>query len=171
MSGAEVPPYRRAVGYALAGAAFAFLAAYVRLRVPFGGTDVDQIWAAARVLLDGGDPYTMIGPGRPVGFQYPFFYPLTAAILGLPLAPLSLPAARVLFLIVSGGGMGYAIGRYRPWLWPAFLGIPFFMVARNGQWAALFTAALIVPWLGAVVAAKPNVALAIIAGSRDRKPP
>lgn len=158
---------RRALGYALAGATLAFLAANVRLHVPFGNTDVDQIWAAARVLLDGRDPYAMIGPGRPVRFQYPFYYPLTAAILGLPLGLLPLEAARAFFMIVSGGLMGYAVGRYRPWLWPAFLSIPFFIVARNGQWAALFTAALILPWLGAVVAAKPNIALAIAAGSRD----
>ncbi len=163
----RLTPGRRAVLLPLAGAAIALAAANTRLTAPFGATDFDQVRAAARVVLDGGDPYAEIGPDRRIPFPYPFYYPLTAAVLGTPFAAFSLETARVLFVAASGGILGYAIARQRPWLWPLFLGVPFFMTARNGQWAALFTATLLLPGLGPVLAAKPNIGLAILMGSRS----
>jgi hypothetical protein len=159
----------RGVGYAAFAAALGYYCTSVRSGIPFGNTDFDQIWAAARVLLDGGDAYAMIGPGKPVRFAYPFFYPLPAAIIGLPLAPLTVMDARLAFMAVTGGLLGYAIGRYRPWLWPALFSIPYFIIARNVQWGALLTAALIMPWLGPFAAGKLNIALAILAGQRTRR--
>src|SRR5262245_17262251 len=113
----------RGIGYAAFAAALGYYCTSVRAGIPFGNTDFDQICAAARVLLDGGDPYAMIGPGRPVRFTYPFFYPLPAAIIGLPLAHLTVIDARLAFMAITGGLLGYAIGRYRPWLWPALFSI------------------------------------------------
>ena len=55
---------------------------------------MDQIWFAARALFAGQDPYVVIGPGRVFSFPWPFYYPLTAAVLGLPLALLPLTLAR-----------------------------------------------------------------------------
>jgi hypothetical protein len=156
----------RGIGYAVFAAALGYYCTSVRSGVPFGSTDFDQVWAAARVLLEGGDPYAMIGPGRPFRFAYPFFYPLPAALIGLPLASLTIMDARGAFSVVTGALLGYAIGRYRPWLWPALLSIPYFIIARNVQWGALLTAALIMPWLSPLAAGKPNIGLAILAGQR-----
>ena len=159
----------RGIGYAVFAATLGCFCTSVRSGVPFGSTDFDQVWAAARVLLDGGDPYAMIGPGRPVRFAYPFFYPLPAAIIGLPFASLTVMDARLAFMAVSGALLGYAIGRHRPWLWPALLSLPYFIIARNVQWGALLTAALILPWLGLFAAGKPNIGLAVLAGQSTRR--
>ena len=42
--------------------------------------DFDQSWAAARVLFAGGNPYESIGPGKPYGWPWPYYYPLPAAL-------------------------------------------------------------------------------------------
>jgi hypothetical protein len=76
-------------------------------------------------------------------------------------------SARLVFVMVSGATFGYAIGRHRPHLWPVFLSLPFLLVAQLCQWAGLLCAALLVPGLGWLVAAKPNLGAAVLAGSRD----
>jgi hypothetical protein len=96
------------------------------------------------------------------------YYPLTGALAVLPLAWLDYSWARLAFVAVGGGAFGYAVGRYRPWLWPVFLGLPFILFASGAQWSALLSAALLLPWLGPLAAAKPNLGLAVLAGARSR---
>jgi hypothetical protein len=102
-------------------------------------------------------------------FQFQLFYPLTTVLVSTPFALLDLRGARLLFVALGGGIFGYAIGRWKPWLWPTFLGIPFILVAFNAQWAGLLTAALLLPWLGPLAAAKPNIGLPILLGARSRR--
>lgn len=157
----------RGLGYAAIGGC---LAAYILLaftqKKPLGGTDFDQAWYAARWLLDGEDPYKKVVPPL---FDFHLFYPLTAVLVSTPFALLDLPEARLLFVTLNGGIFGYAIGRWKPWLWPTFLGLPFILVASNAQWAGLLTAALFLPWLGPLAAAKPNIGLPILLGARSRR--
>src|SRR3982750_3439685 len=47
--------------------------------------DLDQVLSGARALLGGQDPY---GQAERARFFYPQFYPLTALLLLVPLAPL-----------------------------------------------------------------------------------
>jgi len=129
---------------------------------------MDQVWYAARALLAGQDPYQVIGPGRADPLPWPFYYPLTAALLGLPLALLPLPLARIAFVGLGGGLVGYVIARHRPQLWPLAFAQPFGNAASTGQWSLFLAASLTLPWLGPVAAAKPNVALALLAGARSR---
>ena len=39
----------------------------------------------------------------------------------------------------------------------------------GGQWSAILSAALLLPWLGPVAAAKPNLGAAILAGTRSKR--
>lgn len=150
-------------GYAMLGAIWALI-----LVAP-GRTDMDQIWYAARALLAGQDPYSIIGPGRAYDFPWPFYYPLTAALLGLPLALLPLPFARTAFVALGGALIGYVIARFRPQLWPLAFAQPFGNAASTGQWSLYLTASMVLPWLGPIAAAKPNVALALLAGARSKR--
>lgn len=157
----------RAAAYAAAGAG---LAAFILLEFnqsrPLGGIDFDQVWWAARCIITGQDAYEVVRPPR---FYFPLYYPLTSAVLTLPVAVFQYRIARLLFVVLCGGLYGYAIGRHRPWLWPSFLGLPFILFATGGQWSAILSAALLLPWLGPVAAAKPNLGAAILAGTRSKR--
>lgn len=157
---------RRGIVFAALGAAFAasLLIALNQSR-PLGAIDFDQVWWAARSVLIGADPYEVVRPPR---HYFPLYYPLTTAIAALPIALPDYRAARLLFVALSGAAFGYAIGRHRPWLWPSFLSMPFILFASGGQWSALLGAALLLPWLGPLAAAKPSLGLALLAGARSR---
>ncbi len=134
-----------------------------------GLMDLDQIWLAGHALRSGADTYQAIGPGARYEFPWPFYYPLTAGLLGVPLSYLPLVAARVLVTLTGGAVLGFAIGRTRPYLWPLLLSWPFISAARVGQWSPYFTAALLLPALGVVAAIKPNLAGMLLAGARTRQ--
>ncbi len=151
----------------------AALASWVAVRwyvsVPLGtpGPDIDQAWAAAGAVLRGQDAYGAVGLSS--GFAFPLYYPLTTAVISLPLALLPIEAARLVFVAGTAGLLGFSIGKYRPELWPMLLSIPFLIALRSAQWTPLLTAGMIVPALGWLGAAKPNLAVAMLAGSRSRR--
>jgi hypothetical protein len=152
-----------ALGYAVVGAIWALI-----LLAP-GRTDFDQIWYAARAVLSGQDPYQLIGPGRASEFPWPFYYPLTAAVLGVPFSALPLSDARHVFVAMGGALIGYIIARHRPQLWPLAFAQPFGNAASTAQWSLFLAGSLVLPWAGIVAAAKPNVGLALLAGARSRR--
>ena len=43
-------------------------------------SDFDQVWAGARALWEGKDPYAVVGPGREFGWNWPLYYPLPALV-------------------------------------------------------------------------------------------
>src|SRR5262245_18177147 len=61
-------------------------------------SDFTQPRMAARVLLDGGNPYDEIGPGRPVAHPYRLVYPMPSAIVAIPFAFVSQRVADALFM-------------------------------------------------------------------------
>ncbi len=151
----------------------ALLGAFIAVRTFWGsplwtpGPDIDQAWFSARSILHGRDPYALVGPEH--GNAFRLFYPLTVAVIALPLAPLPLDPARLLFVTATAGLLGYAFGKHRPELWPTFLGIPFVIACRSAQWSPLLTSAMLLPALGFVAAAKPTLGTAMLAGSRSRR--
>lgn len=156
--------------YGIVGAMFALVcASTARLTDVPATSDMDQLWLAARALLAGQDPYQVIGPGKPYFYGWPLYYPLTAAVLWLPLGLMSISAARVIFVGLGGGLLGYLIGSQRPSIWPIFLSQPFRHAALATQWSPYLAATLLLPSLSWIAAAKPNVALALLAGTRSRK--
>lgn len=155
----------------LAGACLALLAMIRTVQSPPGMMDLDQLWQAGQALRAGLDPYEVVGPGKAYDFRWPFYYPFTGALLGVPLSFLPLPAVRVCIVMLGGALFGYAIGRVRPELWPLLLSWPFLSASRVGQWSPYFAAALLIPAVGVVGVLKPNLSVVLVAGARDRKLP
>jgi hypothetical protein len=137
-------------------------------------SDIDQVWYAARALLDGRDPYTAVMADPPFAdnnrFGFAFYYPLPAALLVLPLAKFPIEVTRVVMAAGAGGLLAYLVARWRPVLLaPFFLSRAYYLNVHYVQWTTLATCALFLPWLGVVFAAKPNVGAALIPGYQTRR--
>jgi hypothetical protein len=148
-----------------------FLAAAITFRFgrmfPGAVTDFDQIWFAGGALLHGRDPYPLIGPGREFDYQFPFYYPLPAAVIVAPLALLPLLAARMVMVGASAAALAFVSTRDSYHRLPAFLSVAFMINVKIVQWPPLLACALFAPWFGLFLAAKPNLGLAVLAGSRS----
>ncbi|HEY8258576.1 MAG TPA: hypothetical protein VIG08_13050 [Gemmatimonadales bacterium] len=150
---------------ALVGVNMAWMYAHWPLGKP--GPDIDQAWWMARQILAGENPYAADRVARV--FATLIYYPMTAAVVSLPLAPLDPTPMRFVFVIGSAGLFGYAIGRMKPYLWPAFLGMPFLISLGSAQWAPLLVTGMLwssLGWLGCV---KPNLGVVMLAGARSRR--
>jgi hypothetical protein len=93
--------------------------------------------------------------------DFPFFYPLTASVVVLPLAWLPELPATFVFVWVSTALLAYAVTRDGWYRLPMFLSSAFVIAARRGQWSPLLSAAYCLPWLAWVLPAKPNIGLAV----------
>lgn len=167
---AERPLARRsALWVALAIAIVAGLSVFLFLSRPDAQSDFFHYWSAARTLVSGGDPYTVIavGPANPGGD--PTLYPLPALLFLVPVAGLALPVAGALFFGVSCGLAAWGVARTGADRLPLFLSAPFLLALSLGQWSPLLIAATLSPWMGVFVAAKPNVGLASFAASPSWK--
>lgn len=163
--GAPPRGQRLALAVSLGVAAAAYVWLYGAFN-PQHTSDFDQVWAAARALSSGENPYEVIGYAKPRFYwPWPFYYPLPAVLLAWPLGVLPVLAARAVFTGAGTGLLAWALTRDGWFRWPAFLSIPFFVSLELAQWAPLMTAALLLPWLSWAGAAKPNWGLAILAGA------
>jgi hypothetical protein len=117
-----------------------------------GFSDFDYIWTAARDVRHGTDPYVAVHPEH----IWPFFYPLPAALIGLPFAALSESAAAALWSALSFGLLTFGLTR-RAW-WPliGLASLPCVEAAQIAQWSPLLTAMVLYPALGWLVVAKPT---------------
>ena len=147
------------------GALFAALTyALLRARGPqVQGADFTYTWAAARALLHGQNPYAVVG-GANVPFGGRFNYPLTAALMSVPLAWASAAFGAIVMVGASAACCAYAITRRSLWPLLMFASGQAFMVASSAQWSfwCLF-AACCAPVLGLIAGVKPNVAFAALA--------
>ncbi|HJU72780.1 MAG TPA: hypothetical protein VJ717_03470 [Gemmatimonadaceae bacterium] len=160
MNAAPAPSRSRRLAVAFAvgilGAAFAL---WLRLSGRSDFSDFDQLWLAARALLDGSDPYAAVR----AQWVWPLYYPLPAVLCAIPFAPLPVEWAHGVFAGVVAALFAYAITADGFFRLPAILAYAFVYALQQGQWSPLLTAAAILPWLGFVFAAKPTIALAMIA--------
>lgn len=124
-------------------------------------SDFDQVWAGARALWEGKDPYTVVGPGREFGWRWPLYYPLPALIMVAPLGLLPVIAARATFAAITSGLLAWAVTRDGWSRLPIFLSVSFMVTIELGQWSALYAAAFFIPWLGVFGIAKPNFGVAL----------
>jgi len=129
--------------------------------------DFDHVWFAARSILEGRDPYQLIGPGREYNWPWAFYYPLTAPTSILPLGLLPLAAARILYVAVPAGLLAFLLTRNGFNKLPLFASGAFLISVKTAQWGPLMMCSLLLPWLGFFCAAKPNLALGILAGTRS----
>ena len=156
-------PYRRGQLWQgiTAGALAAAFTLWLGWKFPGIPRDFDQFWFAARAVLRGDNPYDLIGPGRLFVWPWPFVYPLTAAVLAMPLAPFHVLAARCLFVGVSVGLLAFAMPTRL--LAPMLVSQPFVNALWNAQWSPLLTAAMLLPALGMLGMAKPQIGVALLA--------
>jgi hypothetical protein len=126
-------------------------------------TDFEQVWYAARALLSGHDPYQLIGPGRAFAYDFFFRYPLTAAVVAIPVSPLSSTMASVLLV---GGGMAcftWVLMRHGHAPLIGLLSASAISVMASVQWSPLFAAATVLAPLGILFVAKPTIGFAMFA--------
>lgn len=154
-------PFRRRIQISIALGLLAGVRAYLVSASSAKPRDFEQVWFAARSLLAHADPYALVGPGRALDFEFFLFYPLTAAVAALPLAPLSATAASVVFIIIGGGFFAWALMEhgYEPLL--GYMGAGMVFAAEVVQWSPLFAAAMVLPPLGFFFAAKPTIGAAM----------
>jgi hypothetical protein len=123
--------------------------------------DLLQFWYAARVLLQGGDPYAVIGPGLAFDYPYPLVYPLHASVAFLPLAPLPAAWAHAVVMGLGVFAFSWALMEHG---WPsllALLSVCVWHAVGVGQWSPLLAASLVVPPIAFLLTVKPTIGLAL----------
>jgi hypothetical protein len=127
----------------------------------FPAGDLSWPLNGARALLAGQNPYhTAVAPVPEIDSD-PLLYPLPAVLLVLPLAPLPDGAALVLFSGISGALLAFALTRDGFEGLIVLLGVPFLNAIYIGQWSPLLSAAVLLPVLSGVFAAKPTLGAAL----------
>ena len=160
-----------AVAAGLLGAGFVELVARKGLPIMDARTDWDHLWVAARMLFDGVDPYQAIGPHAGATFRLParMIYPLSTVVAITPLALLPLAVARALFVGGSMALLAWALSADRLWRCLWLVSAPIVLTMGLGQWAALTTAAGLLPWAGGFLALKPQNAVVWLAATLSRR--
>jgi len=168
MTAVVAPTMRARLAVAL-GVALACITILVfdSIASPDAVPDFDHVWFAAKAILEGRDPYQLIGPGREYNYPWSLYYPLTAPTSILPLGFLPLVAARILFVAVPAGLLAYLLTRDGFSRLPLFASGAFLYSVKTAQWGPLAICGLLIPWLGVFCAAKPNLGLGILAGARS----
>jgi len=132
-------------------------------RPGFGVPDFHWWWVGARALVDGQNPYAAVP--MQIGPEFRLFHPLPAVLLTVPLVQLRPDVALSLFSAVSTAVLAFAVTRESYDRLPLFLSASFAHAAVMGQWSLLLTAAVFLPALAFLGAAKPNVGIAILGTS------
>jgi hypothetical protein len=144
-----------------------YVAADQPMELPAIRSDVDQLWFAARMLLEGRDPYALIGPGREFNYAWPLLYPLPAVLALIPLAPFPAVVARVVMVALPSGILAYSVARTDPRNLVLFLSKAFYVNAWYAQWTPLLMCMLFIPAFSAFVVAKPTIGAAMLVGVPD----
>ena len=158
---------RRHWGLVLVAGLISGFVCWLAYRLPPPSTsDFEPIWVGARALLAGADPYIVVPA---TSTHYPLYYPLTAIVIGLPFAGLSFDWARVAWAALSGAAFAWAALRYGRGLPAALLSANFLNAVIQGQWSPLMTAAVVLPALSWLLAAKPSIGAALFAAFPSRQ--
>jgi hypothetical protein len=129
-------------------------------------TDFDYFWLAGHAVWQGLDPYAVTRQAIEEGtHKVPFYYPGTTALLMLPFGALPRHLAIALFTAMGMGLLAMSVRGWRFWI---VLSAPALQSIQLGQWSPWLTAAIGLPWLGFVWAAKPSVGLALFLGWPSR---
>lgn len=149
----------------------AFIVSFIILHVRgYQAGDFQWIIRAGQALWLHENPYTAISyaPVYPLGV--PFFYPLPAALVGLPFAWLDSYIAGALFFGLSAALLAYGIQRAgKPWQMGIFFSAPLFVAAFVGQWSPLLLAGAFLPALQVFMPCKPTIAAASFIAQPSRK--
>jgi hypothetical protein len=121
------------------------------VRLHQGSGDLTWPILAARDLLAKRNPYA-----QPLQF-----YPLPAALLGLPFVKLAPEIAAGLFYGTGSGLLAFALTRQGWTGLLVFLAYPYWAGLLTVQWLPLIMASAFFPWLQVITLVKPNIALPV----------
>jgi hypothetical protein len=119
-------------------------------------------------LVAGRDPYQLVGPGKAFAFDFALHYPLTAAVITLPLAPFPIETASGLFIGMGLACLAWALMRHGH---APLLGLFSASVAsavNSVQWSPVLAAATVLTPLGVLFAAKPTLGIAMFVARPSR---
>jgi hypothetical protein len=138
---------------------------YWKMKQEPGGMagDYTWYWRAARALLDGHSPYDVIKPVGPYPFDTGFNYPMTTAMLMVPLAQMNPALGAAVLMGIGTFLLAFGITRDGFSRLPIFGSVPFFVCLESAQLAPLITAAALVPAVSWLSSMKPNIGLASVA--------
>lgn len=161
-------PPRAALKIAVVAGLLAGIVSYVfALRhASFG--DFLAWWYGARVLLEGGNPYSTPPDVAPFFIAEQLFYPLTALVATVPFARLPYHVALAAFFGVGSGVLAYGVARTAPHRLALFCGAPFMAAALLGHWSPYLAATLLLPGAGFLIAVKPNLGLVALVTKPSR---
>ena len=163
------PAVRLVVALGVGLASALYVCAYARTNPDFV-SDFDQVWAGAAALWDGRNPYEVVGPRGAFLWKWPLYYPMPALVMAAPLGLLPVVGARMVFAGLSSALLAYAITRDGFARWPLFISLAFIVNVELVQWSSLMAAAALMPALGWVVVAKPNIGVAIASSAESLRP-
>jgi hypothetical protein len=153
----------------MAAVALVFAVVWVGHKPPDYISDFEPVYIAARAVWRGQDPYTAVvnalQPGR---LEHPLFYPATAPVLVAPLGALPFRLAISLFTALGMGMLAWSLGKCERWRLWILVSAPALHTVALGQWSTWMTAAVGLPWLGLVWAAKPSTGLPLLIGWPSR---
>lgn len=112
-------------------------------------------------LLNGTNPYDVVGPGRLFEWNFPLLYPLPALVLASPLTLASLRGCIGLFAALSSGLLVFVLTRDGWQRLPLIASCPLLYAMGLVQWSPLLTASALIPMLGFVFVAKPTIGAAL----------
>ena len=161
------PTISQRAAFAVFISLIAALMHFVRAGETAGFSDFTSVWYGARFLLEGQNPYELIGPGRLVPTPSPPFYPAPAFVAAIPLTLFSAHWAGTVFVLLSSALLAWgstADGWHRL---PLFPSIAFLTSVQLGQWSVIFTAAAFIPALAFISIAKPQASLPVVVGNRS----
>lgn len=150
---------RLAIALGGAAAAMAWLGPMEWLQ-PRMVTDFDAVYVGARALLHGADPFS--------SYYRPITYPLPAMLFAMPLAMMPIRLARLFFVGLSSGLLAWALSRKPDARLFVFASAAWFVAIEDAQWSPLILAAAAMPALAWVLPTKPNIGLAVGAGTEPR---
>jgi hypothetical protein len=165
------PPRSRRLAVALLVGLAAGLCAGVYHRA-FNRGAGDLTWALCyvRALAAGLPPYATCPALSSAGASMPS-NPLTTGLLVAPLALLPGPAAAGIFVGLSTTALAWGVLRTgEPWRLLVLAAWPFWACVQTANWSILLLAAVYVPWLAVVGAAKPHVGAPMLATHALRRP-
>ena len=157
----RVPAATRAVLALLCGVMASFVTYQKNVLEPTP-RDLEQVWFAARSILAGVNPYLHVGPGLSLDWPHPLLYPLPAGVIAIPLAPLPIGTATLLFSALGGFALAWALMEYGYGPLLGFFSMPVRAAFEVVQWSPLLAAAATVAPLGILLVAKPTLGAAIL---------
>jgi hypothetical protein len=153
----------------LAVGVFTFVFVWEGHSPPDSPADFDYFWTAGQAVLHGTDPYAAVRESVREGtLRWPLYYPATVAVIMAPFAGLPRRVAIALFTALGMAFLAWSVERAPRWRRWIVVSPPALQNVLLGQWSPWLTAAVGLPWLGAVWAVKPTIGLALFAGWPSR---